>query len=55
MATIASHESLAAMGDLVSKLVEKQRSYFKAVKDFQDECTKNEMLMTKLSEVTGQQ
>ena len=38
-----------------SKLVEKQRSYFKAVKDFQDECTKNEMLMTKLSEVTGQQ
>ena len=36
-------------------LVEKQRAYFKAVKDFQDECTKNEMLMTKLAEIKGQQ
>jgi hypothetical protein len=31
--------------------VEDQRRYFKAVKDFQDECTKNEWLLAKLEEL----
>jgi len=32
-------------------IVDEQRKYFKAVKDFQDECQKNEMLSTKLEDL----
>jgi len=32
-------------------LLDEQRRYFKAVKDFQDECMKNEVLASKLAEV----
>lgn len=32
-------------------LVDEQRKYYKAVKDFQDECNKNEWLMAKLEEL----
>ena len=35
------------------KLVEKQRAYFKAVKDFQVACDKNEMLEEQLEELMG--
>jgi len=35
------------------KLVEKQRAYFKAVKDFQVACDKNEMLEEQLEELVG--
>ena len=35
------------------KLVEKQRAYFKAVKDFQVACDKNEKLEEQLEELTG--
>lgn len=35
-------------------LVDEQRGYFKAVKDFQEECTKNEWLTNKLQEAGGQ-
>ena len=31
-------------------LLEKQRQYFKAVKDFQEECDKNELLMAKFEQ-----
>lgn len=34
-------------------LVNKQRDYFKAVKDFQEECTKNELLTTRLAQITA--
>ena len=34
----------------VQSLLEKQRQYFKAVKDFQEECDKNELLMAKFEE-----
>ena len=36
------------------KLVEKQRAYFKAVKDFQDACDKNELLEDQLAELKGE-
>ena len=35
-------------------LVDQQRKYFKAVKDFQEECTKNEWLATKLDQLSHQ-
>eukprot|EP00604_Paraphysomonas_vestita_P001663 CAMPEP_0174822044 /NCGR_PEP_ID=MMETSP1107-20130205/12726_1 /TAXON_ID=36770 /ORGANISM="Paraphysomonas vestita, Strain GFlagA" /LENGTH=618 /DNA_ID=CAMNT_0016039945 /DNA_START=219 /DNA_END=2075 /DNA_ORIENTATION=+ len=35
-------------------LVDEQRKYFKAVKDFQEECTKNEWLEEKLEQLTRQ-
>jgi hypothetical protein len=35
-------------------LVDQQRRYFKAVKDFQDECTKNEWLTSKLEQLENQ-
>lgn len=34
-----------------AQLVDEQRKYLKAVKDFQDECTKNEWLTTKLEQL----
>ena len=34
-----------ALQDEYNALMENQRAYFKACKDFQDECTKNEYLM----------
>ncbi|CAE7440423.1 CCDC93, partial [Symbiodinium microadriaticum] len=36
-------------------LVDEQRKYFKAVKDFQEECTKNEWLAEKLEQLSHQQ
>ena len=42
-------DEVAELRETHTALVEKQRAYFKAVKDFQDECTKNEMLMAKLA------
>lgn len=33
-------------------LVDEQRKYFKAVKEFQDECNKNDWLMAKLEQLT---
>ena len=35
------------------ELVDKQRLYFKTVKDFQEECTKNEWLLQKLEQLQG--
>lgn len=35
--------------------MEEQRKYFKAVKDFQEECNKNEVYAAKLEEMQGQQ
>lgn len=35
-------------------LVDEQRKYFKAIKDFQDECTKNEWLSAKLEQMSHQ-
>ncbi len=32
-------------------LLDEQRKYFKAVKDFQEECNKNELLSSKLAEL----
>lgn len=37
------------------QLVDEQRKYFKAVKDFQDECNKNDWLSAKLEQITRQQ
>ena len=34
-------------------LVDKQRSYFKAVKEFQEECTKNELLTSKIAQMSA--
>lgn len=34
-------------------LVDKQRNYFKAVKEFQEECTKNELLSGRLAQIKG--
>lgn len=34
------------------QLVDEQRKYFKAVKDFQDECNKNDWLTSKLEQIT---
>jgi hypothetical protein len=31
--------------------LDEQRRYFKAVRDFQDECTRNDMLNAKLTEI----
>ena len=39
----------------VLQLVDEQRKYFKAIKDFQDECTKNEWLSGKLEQMSHQQ
>ena len=36
------------------QLVDEQRKYFKAVKDFQEECTKNEFLEEKLEQLKRQ-
>jgi len=36
------------LGDTHLDLVEKQRTYFKTVKDFKEECRKNEILLSKL-------
>jgi hypothetical protein len=36
------------------KLIDEQRQYFKAVKDFQEECNKNEWLTTKLEQMKHQ-
>ena len=35
------------------KLIEKQRRYFKAVKEFQEECDRNEKLSDMLEQRTG--
>ena len=35
------------------QLVDKQRTYFRAVKEFQEECTKNEILTSKLEQLTN--
>lgn len=35
-------------------LLDDQRKYFKAVKDFQDECTRNEVLTSTLAEAQEQ-
>ena len=42
-----------AAGSKHQKLVEKQRAYFKALKDFQDACDKNEMLEEQIEAVGG--
>jgi len=39
------------LNDEYLALVEKQRQYFKTVKDFQEECRKNEILLTKMSSI----
>jgi len=39
-----------AFNDQLLDLIEKQRLYFKTVKDFKEECRKNEILVTKLKE-----
>ena len=39
----------------IYQLVDEQRKYFKAVKDFQDECNKNDWLSNKLEQITRQQ
>jgi hypothetical protein len=36
------------------QLVDEQRRYFKAVKDFQEECNKNEWLTSKLEQLSAQ-
>ena len=36
------------LSDQYLDLVEKQRLYFKTVKDFKEECRKNEILLSKL-------
>jgi len=36
------------LGDHHLDLIEKQRLYFKTVKDFKEECRKNEILLSKL-------
>ncbi|GIY48570.1 coiled-coil domain-containing protein 93 [Caerostris darwini] len=38
------------LNDQLLDLIEKQRLYFKTVKDFKEECRKNEILMSKLKE-----
>lgn len=35
------------LNDQYNHLIEKKRSYYKAVKDFQDECKKNETLIAR--------
>lgn len=35
------------------RLVDDQRKYYKAVKDFQEECDKNEWLQSKLTQLTS--
>ena len=34
-------------------LVDEQRRYFKAVKDFQEECNKNEVFTAKLEQISA--
>lgn len=36
---------------LIPQLIEEQRRYLKAVKDFQDECNKNEWLLDKIEQL----
>eukprot|EP00041_Stephanoeca_diplocostata_P021099 m.485304 g.485304 ORF g.485304 m.485304 type:complete len:64 (-) comp21733_c0_seq1:2285-2476(-) len=40
--------SLLASVLLVQSLVEKERQYYKSVKDYETECSKNELLIAKL-------
>eukprot|EP00479_Gromia_sphaerica_P006336 TRINITY_DN175_c0_g1_i4.p1 TRINITY_DN175_c0_g1~~TRINITY_DN175_c0_g1_i4.p1 ORF type:complete len:108 (+),score=20.43 TRINITY_DN175_c0_g1_i4:91-414(+) len=40
----ASKAKLDQHNDKMQKLIEKQRKYYKAVKDFQEECNRNEQL-----------
>jgi len=36
------------LNDIYLELIEKQRAYYKTVRDFQEECRKNEVLLAKL-------
>jgi len=44
--------ALDTLKDKYSMMLEKQRNYFKAVKEFQDECVKNEKLATAIEQLT---
>jgi len=46
-------ERLAGITSMYQTLVDEQRRYFKAVKDFQEECNRNEIYMAKLNELQG--
>jgi len=37
---------------IYQRLVDEQRKYFKTVKDFQDECNKNDWLVSKLEQLS---
>jgi hypothetical protein len=53
-ATLATKDqALSALQDTYQGLVDEQREYFKAVKDFQAECTKNELYSAKLQEMAS--
>jgi len=45
-----SHIPLPHSPQYAHQLVDEQRKYFKAVKDFQDECNKNDWLVSKLEQ-----
>jgi len=48
----AERATLGALNDKYGKLLEKQRNYFKAVKEFQEECYKNEKLQAMIAHAT---
>jgi len=50
----AEKASLEVLSNKYNKLLEKQRNYFKAVKEFQDECFKNEKLLEALQHLERQ-
>jgi uncharacterized FlgJ-related protein len=53
-ATLAAKDArLEALTAAHQALVDEQRRYFKAVKDFQEECNKNELYSTRLAELGG--
>jgi hypothetical protein len=43
-------QTLEQSGTNLNSLVDQQRAYFKTVKQFQDECVKNEQLMQLMQE-----
>lgn len=53
-ATLSAKDAkLEALTVAHQSLVDEQRRYFKAVKDFQEECNKNELYSTRLEEMGG--
>ncbi|ESN93607.1 hypothetical protein HELRODRAFT_88479, partial [Helobdella robusta] len=45
--------TLSELQDKLNEVLDRQRLYFKTVKDFQDECKKNELLQMKLQQLTS--